>query len=101
MTDTKKIQQMKDSIKLVIGEKEYLTFMGKLAGSIDTISSLAQEYGLTTGVIRHWIETLGYRDGRTRRCLSMHMKRMRRIKERQERNEKLTKFLFSNVKKNP
>lgn len=96
MTDTLKVQHLKHKIKLVIGEKEYLTFMNKLASSITPFTVLEQEYAISYGTLRVWAAGLGFRDATTRRCLTMHYKRLRRIKDRQERNDKLTKFLFGN-----
>ncbi len=99
MTDSLEVQECKRQMKIVIGEKEYPQFILRLASSIDPLASLELEYGLGSSVTRKWIKILGYRDGTTRRCLTMHYKRLRRIKERQKRNEKLTNFLFANNKK--
>lgn len=97
MTDSIKVQECKRRIKIIVGEAEYLDFIQRLATSIEPVAELSRKYLISEGTLLGWINTLGYRDATTRRCLNMHYKRLRRIKEREIKNEKLTKFLLGNA----
>jgi len=95
MTDSLNVQKCKNRIKIIIGEADYSTFMQHLSGTA-TIVELERRWLVRYNTLSSWIRILGYRDGTTRTSLLRHQMRMRRIEERNKKNEILTKFLLKN-----
>ena len=95
MTDSLKVQKLKTGIKKAIGDENYLIFMQHLSNGIDTVDSLAERWKLSTTTIHRWREKLGYKDGKTRQQLRWHNSCLTRINDRNQKNEKLIKFLLT------
>lgn len=96
MTDSNKVIDCKNRIKLLVGEDKYLTFMAELSGSIISFKELSRKYGICTSTLSAWTEILGYRPGKERHLLRMGYKIQQRIKAREIRTQRLIKVLFNN-----
>lgn len=94
MTDPAKIQELKDRIKIIIGDAEYLTFMARFSGSTESVKNLAKSYGLEPSTLTKWANVLGYRDGKTKQALRGYYRRLEKIRERDKRTKKLMNYLF-------
>ena len=94
MTDSVKVQELKNTIKIVIGEKEYVKFLSRLAGGIEPLKNIAKAYGLDSSTVSRWANGLGYRDAKTKQALRGYYRRLERIKEREKKTKKLMEYLF-------
>jgi hypothetical protein len=98
MTEAKKVTALKEKIKIVVGEEKYLDFMADLSGNVVPFTQISLKYGVPADTLRRWASTLNYRTGYERQLLRMNYRIQQRTKAREEKNQKLIKFLTSVMK---
>lgn len=96
MTDSKRVQEVKATIKKSVGEEKYLAFMNDLAKSTLSVNEFTRKHGISANKAARWADALGYRSFRTRQQLRNHKRRIDRIEQRRKNVEKFIKILSLN-----